>query len=105
MPRRSSSPKSAKRKKSFRFVAKKSRSSVQRRSGASLKNYLRQLGENIRAARLRGGLTLRLLAEESSLCVRFHAGPHPPNQQKEKNRFGSSRRNLVPPCNAVPAHP
>src|ERR1051326_918347 len=74
MPRRSSSPKSAKRKKSFRFVAKKSRSSVQRRSGASLKNYLRQLGENIRAARLRGGLTLRQLAKESSLSVRFLAG-------------------------------
>ena len=68
MPRRSSSQKNKKRSPSRRIRASRSTPSYK-----SMSEYLQQLGERLRSARVRRGLTQDQLAKQCSLSSRFVA--------------------------------
>lgn len=70
MPRRSSSKKSKKAQSASRKAKPAARSNLH---PSSVNSYLQQLGEKVRAVRVRRGMTLRQLAKESGLSLRFLA--------------------------------
>jgi XRE family transcriptional regulator, aerobic/anaerobic benzoate catabolism transcriptional regulator len=77
MPRRSSTPKKKKRSRSRRLRAPTRTSAYKTltasRSSLNISEYLQQLGERLRSARIRRGLTQEQLAKQCALSSRFLA--------------------------------